>query len=285
MKAVLLSLILGLVLILGNAAPVEAQGPTKDRCRDDQGNEICTHYYEIDGRVNPNDALATTTAYCRGGSIEVWAINNSHGQYAFTAPQSAIVDAMGQAQGSGSVRLIGEAIGQQLVALPDGQLQIQNVNGYRFPFSSLLCGIPVPPPSRPRVISTQAAPGVILPTSPTLVITPGGVPLPAPDAPEIPAQKYTQVRINGGAFILLLPPGANFTTFTTDVLNFRTEALLARSTYQGEIPQGTKLQVMGRDTTGRWLYVLYRGVYGFVVTAYTTFTPETIPLVPVVVFQ
>lgn len=75
-----------------------------------------------DGRVNVYDALQSVTAYCVNyGDVQVWAVKNSQGYYAFTATKAEL---NAQPRNPAQPLLIKEGMGVQLWRLPSGQLQI-----------------------------------------------------------------------------------------------------------------------------------------------------------------
>ncbi len=75
-----------------------------------------------DGRVNIYDALESVTAYCVNyGDVQVWAVKNSQGYYAFTATKAEL---NAQPFNPAQPLLIKQSLGVQLWRLPNGQLQI-----------------------------------------------------------------------------------------------------------------------------------------------------------------
>lgn len=75
-----------------------------------------------DGRVNIYDATETATAYCVNyGDVQVWAVKDSAGFYAFTATKAEL---NAQPMNPASPLLIKQALGVSLYRLPNGQLQI-----------------------------------------------------------------------------------------------------------------------------------------------------------------
>jgi hypothetical protein len=75
-----------------------------------------------DGRVNIYDATETATAYCVNyGDVQVWAVRNSAGYYAFTATKAEL---NAQPFNPATPTLIKQGLGVSLYRLPNGQLQI-----------------------------------------------------------------------------------------------------------------------------------------------------------------
>ena len=75
-----------------------------------------------DGRVNIYDATETVTAYCVNyGDVQVWAVKDSAGYYAFTATKAEL---NAQPINPATPLLIKQGLGVSLYRLPNGQLQI-----------------------------------------------------------------------------------------------------------------------------------------------------------------
>ncbi|HRE49241.1 MAG TPA: SH3 domain-containing protein [Aggregatilineales bacterium] len=274
LAGLLAALLIGTFALGGGRYPTQAQSPTRDRCRDELGNEICTHFLEIDGRVNPADALATIAGYCRaGGSVEVWGIYASVGQYLFTASQAQIVDALAKAQGLGTPITVNALNGRSLSALPSALLQLYG-DGYAYTFSGELCGIPVPPPSKNT--SGVVFPPQETPLPPKANVTP---------LPTLPATSFTYLRSLGGQPMLVLPPDFKLRTQNYVLLNYRSQPVISQETYLGQIPSGTVLRVLAREATGAWLFVLYEGEYVWVARAYTMIPDEIAASIPLLVVE
>ena len=102
-----------------------------------------------DGRINdgPNELGAPLAAYCAGGGIEVWEIDeNAQGILGFTASASEIDAALSDAASDGLPMLVGSALGNSLYASPDGELTVMGPDfrdaskTYRFDFPGNRCG-------------------------------------------------------------------------------------------------------------------------------------------------
>ncbi len=244
---------------------IQAQGPTKDPCRDDEGNEICPHYNSFDARVNYLDPMATITAYCRADrGLDVWIITNTQGQYAYTLSEAQLSNALGQAIATGQTVLIGDSLAMQVLALPANQLLLRDGrNGYEFSFSPALCGVTAnpnyapPPPTAAPTTEEPALQNVPSATSDvTVVIVPNGnlaTATPTPTAmPETSNLLVSNITLN-------LRAGPGFTT-----------KLLAL------IPIGTELTILGRSTDGSWLAVIFSGQQGWIWSPLTGLTSDVI---------
>ena len=102
-----------------------------------------------DGRINdgPNELGAPLAAYCAGGGIEVWEIDeNAQGILGFTVFASEIDAALEDAASSGVPTLLGSGLGNSLYASPDGELAVMGPDfrdaskTYRFDFPGNRCG-------------------------------------------------------------------------------------------------------------------------------------------------
>jgi len=131
----LLLMILGLAL---STTPVSANDP----CRNDKGEEICPHYNSFDDRVNYLDPVATMTAYCRGGALEVWLINGYDGQYAYTVSAQDMSSGLSRAISTQQPIVVGDGAALQVIALPSNAFKLHDGRtGYEFTFNASLCGI------------------------------------------------------------------------------------------------------------------------------------------------
>lgn len=251
--------------------PAQAQ---RDPCRDELGNEICPHFNAGDGRVNPFDPVATTTAYCQSDkALHVYSILNSVGEFLFRATEGEISSALSNATRTGRIVLIGDVRGHQLVALPSGSLRIQDATGFNYTFPGSICGGPAfaPNPNPLPVIAPPAA-------------TPATAPATLAAKKVIPATSYTVITQAQGRLTIVVPGGFNESTITTGRVNLRSRPLIAADTLLITIPAGTSVQVLGRDDTASWLLVIYDGSYGWIASQYTAYTEATIARVPVVTF-
>lgn len=92
----------------------------------------------FNARLNANDIAAPVAIFCKAGVIEVWDIGGGgSGSLAFAAlPTAGLL----QAITSGQPVVIAEGIGNQLVALPDDQIQVVALDtGYVFTFPGTAC--------------------------------------------------------------------------------------------------------------------------------------------------
>jgi hypothetical protein len=242
------SVVLLLVLTAIAAQPAQAQAPY-NRCRDAQGNEICTHYYEIDGRVNPNDAMALVVAYCQPDlSMQIYGVNNAVGEYLFTSSAQQIADGVATANSRGVRTLIGSAQGRDFAAIPGNTLQISG-GGYVFQFPANYCG--VYPPGN---VTGGRAPRNTTPTNTGSTNT----------------GTNTTPAVTSGGITVTIREG----------LNVRATPNL-RGTVLTVVPFGTPLTVEGRDARSRWLKVNHNGYVGWVYAQFTS-VGTTISSLPVV---
>jgi uncharacterized protein YgiM (DUF1202 family) len=227
-------------VVLSAAQPTQAQDPY-NRCRDAQGNEICTHYYEIDGRVNPNDAMASVTAYCQPDlSMQIYGVNGAIGEYLFTVSAQQLADGVATANASGAAVSIGAASGREIAALPGDLLQISG-GSYLYQFSASFCGT-LPPGN---VIGGRArrTPRNTGNTGNTAASTP------SPEA---------VVATNNGIVVTI-----------REGLNVRATPSL-RGTVLTVVQYGDSLNVEGRDRRSRWLKVNQNGYVGWVYAQFTS---------------
>lgn len=109
----------------------------------------CVGSFIGDGRINdgPNELGAPLAAYCAGGGIEVWEIDeNAQGILGFTASTDEIDATLSVAASSGLPTLVGSGLGNNLYASPTGELAVMGPDfrdaskTYRFDFPGNRCG-------------------------------------------------------------------------------------------------------------------------------------------------
>jgi hypothetical protein len=236
-----LILILTLLCIGIATTPANAQQPD-DPCRDYEGNEICPHYNSFDDRVNYLDPIATMTAYCRGGGLEVWLINGYDGQYAYSVAGQTVSAGLGQASATGQAVLVGDKLSLQVWALPANQLKLQDGRtGYTFTFSPSLCKIAASSSTAPVVVSTPSA-GT--PAASTI-----GATAPASTA-TVPIQPAV-IPYDG-------------TVRTTVRLILRTLPDLVEGQVIETLALNTPLTIIARSADDQWLYIDHNGKKGWV---------------------
>lgn len=164
----LLLTILGLAM---STTPVSATDP----CRNDKGEEICPHYNSFDDRVNYLDPVATMTAYCRSGALDVWLINGYDGQYAYSISAQDMSNGLARAISTQQPVVVGDGSALQVIALPGNAFKLHDGRtGYEFTFSASLCGI------------TASASGVSAPG--------GGQPATAANAGDVKTTNIVKLR-------------------------------------------------------------------------------------------
>lgn len=226
-----------------------------DPCRDSKGNEICTHWFAGDGRINSYEAQQTATGYCKADhSLDVYSVINSVGTFLYNVPGGQIAAALAIANSQGNV-LIQEQMGRQLWALPGGQLQLHDASsGYDFRFSGQICG---------AVPATTFSP-----TNTVSVVTT------APVAPV--TDTSTTISLVTG------PAKLKGTTYTLSRLNLRNQPNTSSERIV-VIPVQTALTILGRDASFGWLRVSYNTQEGWVYAYYTDLRNadlSTLPLIP-----
>jgi hypothetical protein len=133
--------------------PVQADCQRYDGrpCRYDPDKEDPPYNAE-DNRLNPYDAIASATAYCRtDGSLDVFAISASQGIFLYKVSGQDIARAVSQAQQHGQAILLQAQQSVQLWAGPDGQLSILAPDGYHFSFPASSCGTALPAAVPPKL--------------------------------------------------------------------------------------------------------------------------------------
>lgn len=234
-------------LVVGTSAAVDAKMlpapnivPTQDPCRDSNGVEICIMFIAFDGRVNPNDPLATITAYClKDGSIQVYSIINSIGTHLTTATPAQSINALAAANSRKTAQMIVNINGMQLIALPGNILQIadnQTGSGYKYNFAAVACGLPVNAP--------------VIPNNPAAT--------PVKGAPKPPATKV---------FVPDISASPTEAQAKIDVNIRRAPTITARRI--GFVPRGGVMTLIARDAKTAWIKVRYGNLEGWVVAAYT----------------
>jgi hypothetical protein len=270
-----LTVLISVLLLAFVASAAQAQ---RDPCRDEEGNEICPHFNANDGRVNPLDPLATTTAYCQSDkAIHVYSVINSVGEFLFRSTEQEIASALGTATGKNQIVTINAVRNHQLVALPSGNLRIQDFTGFSYTFAGSLCGGPAFAPN-PNPVSASA-PVVAAPPATTATRNPATSVI---GTKVIAAKWYTTVKYSGGKVEIVLPTGFSETTTITARVNLRSKPFIAPDTLITVVPAETIVQVLGREETGAWLFVLYDGAFGWLATSFTGYTDATIAKVPVI---
>jgi hypothetical protein len=268
--------LLTILLLAGTAAAALAAPPapsgfviqpqqSHDKCRDAEGNEICINYNAEDGRVNPFDATATIAAWCKPDrSLDVWGVINYVGFQLFVATEAQMATALNTAIKGGQPVVVNEVRGFQLVALPTGELLL-NDNAtemrYQFRFSPALCEI-------------NLAAGAAQPF--------------ATQGTAVPAVSNAAAGATGG-----LPPVSGNTVGATvgslirtrGEVNVRTRPDL-RGKRLGRFLPNTPVMLVGRSADGNWLKVAYRDArvnfQGWIWAGYTTISVADLQALPVV---
>jgi uncharacterized protein YgiM (DUF1202 family) len=200
--------------------------------------------------VNPNDPLATITAYCqRDGSIQVWSIINSVGEHLTTTTPAQSINALAAANSRRTAQIVADVSGMQLIALPGNILQIadnRTGSGYKYNFAAAACFLPV----NPVAVGPVPTVGKGTPKPPTTKVT-----VPAVSASSTEAQAKIDVNIR-------VSP-----TISARRIGF--------------VPRGGVMQLVARNEKTTWIKVRYGSLEGWVVAAYTNVQIDAFRALPV----
>jgi hypothetical protein len=271
--ALLIVFLFALTASLGGAAyaqPVQSSAlvatPTKDPCRDDQGNEICPYFIAFDNRVNALDPLAPMTGYCyRDGTFQLYKIINSVGTFLANASRQQVVDGLTLAIRTGQPQLILNVQGYQFAALPNYALQLLDNatgSGYRFTFRPNACALPE------TIGQFQPSTAPIAPAAANPTATPKGATAAKPSAPVVRSGPIPAVS------------ASSTEAQATIDLNIRKEPT-NKSRRLGFIPKGGVMKLVAQNESGEWMKVQYGSVTGWVVAFYTNVQVGALKSLPV----
>jgi hypothetical protein len=239
--------------VLPPSGPRPAVATTRDKCRDEQGDEICINYNSDDTRVNQFEAQATIVGYCQpDGGVEIWGIIDMTGRSLYRVSGEQVLAGLKQAAQTGGQVILGDAIGKQLVALPRSRLVLRDLaNGYAFEFPSARCGLAI---ESSGTVATASAPTATASTTT------------AKNAPQATPAATLVGLINVQAIA---------------ALNVRSKPAFTGRRIGGIIID-TNIAVLGRSADLKWLKVSYPDGVVWVWAAYTSITYRELRALPVV---
>jgi hypothetical protein len=285
--------IVAVVAALAVGISIAATRPAAAHCTPMSGGP-CTNnpdyedpfYTAGDSRVNPNDAVAQMTAYCKSDhSLDVFAIYNSSGIFLFNVTQYEIAGGLSQAISTGKDAVIYEQQGNQLWALTTSELELHNSNGYDFRFAGNTCGgfdlAALIDYAKAHPIHTVRRGGrgsraTRTPVTPKARLIPTQTPTPTPTAAAPAPAAATSSAVAPSAPI----PAGSGAFVTTGHLSVRLKPD-SQSDLLGYIPPGATIYAEGRDVSWQWVKVTYQGLEGWVSTQFAGLTNDDLRKLPV----
>lgn len=253
MKRLIVALAL-MASAMSGAAVVTAQGIP---CRPYNPQKEDPPFCAGDHRINKYDAAAPITAYCQqDNSIDVWSIIQGKGYLLYNVSAAQLVQSLQQAEQTGQDQLIQAAQGRELWALHSGELEL-HADIYYFVFPGDTCG--------------TATDNAVSPASPEqpVFVYPTLTPTPLPEATQ-PAQDSIPAPAGGMVSV----------TTGNEKLHDKASPL---SNLLGYVPRGSTIAIFGRDASGYWVKVIYRGTPGWVSTQYAGLTLAELRQIKIIV--